>query len=189
MYSKYKLTDRKAPRFRQCRFNIVSSELHKKFLEENPNFYITYKDFKFIIKEINNEIINQVIENREGVILPKGLGRIWLGFFHPKRKTFKETGLSNYNFETKDLQGKICWDYKFVKYKIKSRDFYGFNAHRDFKTAASNAFKNTPERYSKIMTIDKNLERAKRKILEKNEYYGSNDQSCDQPSEDTQQGS
>lgn len=185
-YSKYKLTDRTAPRFRQCRFNLVSPKLYNKFLKENPNFYIDYKDFKFIISEINKEIINQVIENREGILLPKGLGRLWLGFFIPKRKVFSETGLLKYDFETGDLQGKILWDYKFTRYKIKSREFYGFHAHRDFKTLVSKAFKSTPERYSKIMSLTKNYEYLKRKKLEINEYNRSYDPSSDQPSEDSE---
>jgi hypothetical protein len=185
-YSKYKDPDRYAPRFRTPRFLFVNEDLHKKFLEANPKYHIEYQDFRFIIEQINLEFINLAIENREGVILPKGLGRIWLGLFPPKRKELRETGLKKFNFHSGSMQGKINWDYDFVKYKIENHDFYGFLAHREFKHKASRAFTLMPEQYVRIDGLVRAYEASKKRKLEQNELCRSDDQDSNKSGESTE---
>lgn len=181
---RYKEPDRKGPRFRATswRYNLMNRDLYKRFLEENPSIDISYNDFKFIFKQINVEIIDQSINNREGIILPKGLGRIWIGLFPPLKMP---AGADIFS----DMTGKICWDFDFVKYSIDNPQFYGFIAHRSFKNRVSSALRYTPERYIRINKIIQAHENRKKRKLEQDESDRLNNKICYQSSEDTEQSS
>lgn len=172
-YRVYKEPDRLGPRFRATgyRYNLINKELYQRFMMQDPNVNIDYDVFHYIGEQISLEIIEQVRANREGVILPKGMGRIWLGLFPPKRRTLSETGLIEHNFHSGNMKGKICWDYDFVKYKIENYEYYGFLAHRDFKKVASNAFKNNAELYIRINNLIRAYESRKKRKLEENEQH------------------
>lgn len=187
MISNNRKPNLKAPRFRLRRYSIVNTELHKQFLIENPNIHIDYLDFKFIIEQINLEIIQQVLDNREGVLLPKGLGRIWIGLFLPKDNKKARSAIKQNPFDK--TEGKICWNFDYVKYKIKEGDFYGFMAHRNFKRTTSKALVNNPELYARIASITRRTENYKKIKLEEIEHNGLNNQGGDKSSEDTEQSS
>jgi len=191
----YRICDRKEPRFRvsKFRYSNLNRELFDRFKEANPSIKIDYLFFKDIIFSINEEIINHVIENKEGVFLPSGMGRIYLGLFPPKERykkaeTIRNQGIhaTHFNFDSDGLVGKIIWVSNDSKYKTKNLRFYGFVGHRNFKTKASQGFKNTPEKYLKDMMWTRNIEYTKRKINERNEI---NSQSGNQPNQDTEQSS
>jgi len=189
LYKRTKDPDLFAPRFRPKRHNLISRETYKKFLSQNPKLSMEYGDFKFIVGEINLEIRNQAINNREGIILPKGLGRIWLGLFPPNRKHLIETGNLEFNFHSGNMKGKIGWDYDHVKYKIENNDFYGFLACRDFKGQVSRAFIEHSERFMRIDYIVRMHEGYKTKKLEENERRRLDDTISNQSDQDTTQTS
>lgn len=191
----YKIADKKAPRFRiaKYRHSFINKDLYEKFIEDNPNYYISYADFKLVIETINLEIVNHVINNREGVFLPKNIGRIWLGLWKDNKELKKqkrrlsESGLLMYNDSIEILTGKICWDYKMNFTKPENHEFYAFRAHRDFKKAASKAFKETPELYARSEYSSRKHEYYKSKKLEENERNQLNDQVSDQSDKDSSQ--
>lgn len=190
-YKVYKQCDRKAPRFRKTkwRYDIINKDLYNRFLKLNEGFHIEYDDFHLINEMINIEIRKYAVENREGIILPKGLGRIWLGLFPAKRNRLLETGVIDYNFNTGGFKGKICWDFDFVKYRIENGEYYGFNAHRDFKQQVSKRFNANPSLYMRIDSTIKKGQGYKKRKLEENERDRLNAQISDQSGEDNSQGS
>jgi hypothetical protein len=175
-----KKPDIKAPRFRtqKWRYSFINRELYEEFLKENPKYHIEYEDFKLINSKINEEIIDLTINNREGVTLPKGMGRFCIGLFPTKN-----------NLNSGDMRGKIMWDFKYNRYKIRHKVYYGFVAHRTFKRTVSKALGENYGMYLKIRTIQVAHERYKIRKLIKSERNKLNNQVCDQPSEDTTQGS
>lgn len=171
---RYKIVDKKAPRYRRSkyRYNIINKDLHKRFVEET-SIDIDWEFFKVINEYINTEIRDVTLNSRDGVILPKQMGNIWLGLFKMKERPLNEPYIRNtgnhatyFSFETSGLQGKICWDFDKVKYKVKNYPYWGFMAHRDFKTKASHNFLENPELYSRINAIIKKEEKLKQIKLE-----------------------
>lgn len=156
------MVDRTAPRFRasKYRYNLINNELYEKFRETHPNIVISWKDFKKINETINETYVEEILANREGAVLPEQMGRVWLGLFPAKERILnepyvRETGehATFFSFHSNGMQGKIVWDFSLVKYKVENRHFYGFSAHRSFKTAASKCFISNPELYSRIFSI------------------------------------
>ncbi len=171
---RYKIVDRKAPRFRRAkyRYNLINRHLHERFLKET-NIDIEWDLFKSINEYINIEIRDVALNTREGIILPKQMGNIWLGLFKMKERALNEQYARNtgnhstyFSFETSGMQGKICWDFDKVKYKVKNHPFWGFIAHRDFKTKASSNFLQNAEIYTRIPGIIKTEEYIKKLKLE-----------------------
>jgi len=171
---RYKIVDKKAPRFRRAkyRYNLLNRDLHEKFVEET-GLDVDWKFFKKVNEYINLEIRDVALSSRSGVILPKQMGNVWLGLFKMKERPLNEPYIRNtgnhatyFSFETSGMQGKICWDFDKVKYRVKNYPFWGFIAHRDFKTKASKNFLENPELYSRINGIVKNQEYEKKLKLE-----------------------
>lgn len=188
----YRISDRKEPRFRvsKFRYTVLNRELYDKFKQQNPNIKIDYITFKEIVITINQEIVNFVIDNKEGVFLPANMGRIHLGLYPPKERPSNAEVIQNegiqathFNFDSNGFVGKIIWLSGDTQYKTENTKFYGFIGHRDFKTRASQGFRNNPELYIRPATMIKAHEHYKRINNERNKI---NSQSSDQPSEDTE---
>jgi len=188
----YRKVDKKAPRFRLSKYRYISinRELFERFRQAHPNIKMDYLVFKDIICNINEEFVNYALDNREGVFLPAGMGRIYLAMFKMKEKRINEAiamsnGLTRKYFDlSSDLNGKIVWKTFGVRYKVEETQFYGFIAHRTFKNRASKAFRETPENFLFEAQMIKTNEIYKRI---NNERAKANSQICDQSSEDTEQ--
>lgn len=194
----FKEQDLNAPRFRlaKYRYNLITKELYDKFRWDHPMTKISWAEFRKINETINDTYFREILTNREGAILPGQMGRIWLGLFKPKIKPRakyinRETGIRPifFSFETGGLLGKIIWDFKLTRYKVKNHEFYGFAAHRDLKRMTSECFKNNPEFYSRRYGIIRREERLKNINKENLERALSklNDTSGDKSGEGTPQ--
>lgn len=188
-------SDRHEPRFniKQWRYTPLNKELFDKFKKANPNIEIEYAFFKDTIISINEEIINYVMNNYEGIFLPQGMGRIYLALFPPKEKKIndkiiQETGIaaSYHNFDSGGFLGKIVWLFDDTRYKSENLKYYGFVGCRVFKNRVSKAFRETPEKYVREAHTIRRHEFFKRKNNERDEI---NSQSSDQPDQNTEQGS
>lgn len=181
----YKKVDLTAPRFRisKYRYIALNQELFARFLEEHKNIQIDWSTFRNLIIAINEEFVDEVINNRDGVVLPKGLGRMYMCMFKPTKKLDYSPGLAQ-SLASDGLLGKIAWTHRDTRYKIDNARFYSFTAHRTFKRAAAHEFKTRPEFYifeSKITSKEENIKRINSERLK------TNSQISDQPSEDTEQ--
>lgn len=194
---RYKVTDKTLPRYRlsKYRYNIVNKELYEEFKKKNPEIPMEWKTFRDIAGAINEEYVQEVTTSREGAILPVQMGKLWCGMFTITRdpKTFQVGPDLNSRYlqfgNIDDLQGKICWDFIHVAYKVKNYPFFSFMGHRDFKAKASKSFSGTPEIF-KANHKDKTDDKIKSRTLKQLEYEqlfdGSDDTTGDHASENTQ---
>lgn len=187
----YNKVDRKAPRFRLSKYRYIAlnRELFENFKIKYPEIQLDYLKFKELIISINEEFVNIAMEERDGVILPCGMGKISLELFPPKVRPDNESIIGNqgipathFNFQSGGFVGKILWTFNDILYRTSNVKYYGFIGHRTFKNKASNAFRNEPEKYCRIATIIRAHEYYKRKKNERNEV---NSKSGDKSGEDT----
>ena len=119
----------------------------KKLYPEYGSMTIT--TFNAIIKQFNNDIVDTVIDNRDGVRLPERLGLLQVMTFpKPKKKLIdfgksNETGQIHYhgNWETDNKIGKITFRNTLDGYSYKNCRFWGLIPSRFFKKTMSGVFK------------------------------------------------
>lgn len=173
----YNKPDLNAPRFRPESYNVLNTELYKRFIAENPKFEgLDYATFKAIIYQINDQIWQTVIKDRNGVELPEQLGNLFIGSCqrkkgpNPDHKRSAEYGkvIQNRNWESDDYVAKIFYTNCETKYRFKNHDFWGFTGVRQFKRAVAHSY---PENFKKYIEVENTLKisRLFRKI--KNKTY------------------
>jgi hypothetical protein len=171
----YKLPNRKGRRSRKSSFVIMDKTKlteFKRIYPEHSN--LSLKEFNEVVKYFNDEIINTVIENRDGVLLPEKIGQMLIvSFPKPKRKIIdfgksNKTGVKHYhgNWDTDNKIAKIIYHNKVNNYGNKYSKFWGFIPARNFKMDVSDKFKKYWQRY--ICVDNKNSEHRK------NKKYGNN---------------
>lgn len=152
----YKVPNKKGNRFRKPTKSLVDFKMISNFKKKFPEYgNITKTDFNLIIKEFNNSIVENAIENRDGVRLPERLGLLQiLTFPRPKRK-FVDFGKSNEagelryhaNWETDNKIGKIVFFNTIEGYSYKNCRFWGLLPSRHFKKQMSQEFKDKWQKY------------------------------------------
>lgn len=150
----------KGPRFRESRISVCTSPTLAAFKEKYPEFKdLTYKEFKSIIMTFNKNITEGVIENRNGVELPEGLGFIFMGTCPmPKTKTnidYKrsiefgaEATFRNWDSDNKLL--KIFYTNYHTKYPFQNKQAWAFKAVKQFRSEASKAYKDDFSKYIEV---------------------------------------
>lgn len=162
MTKQFKKPDLNASRFREKSMHVLNMNLFKKFKEKFSEYDITYKEFKQIIQTYNRQIADGIIENRDGVELPEGLGYIFIGSCPQltKRLNIDYKKSSQYgvitthrNWESDNKVMKIFFTNSHVKYKLKNKQIWSFVAAREFRRKAS---KNYVEDWTKYIFINNN---------------------------------
>ena len=139
--NKYK-PDLNAPRYTSKSYNLMGRDAFiKNFRKKFPE----YKDMsevqvRSIIKTFNETIVEEVIENRNGVELPEFCGRLFIGSCKRKKKPnvdFKKTADNNLkiqhrNFESDEFLAKIFYSTYEIKHAYKNHQLYAFKACRNF---------------------------------------------------------
>lgn len=152
----YKKPNRKGNRVRKKISPVMDSTLLSEFKKQHPKYNdITLVQFNSIIKQFNNNIIDEIIENRDGVRLPERLGQmIIIAFSKPKRKiidfgTSNKTGVKTYhgNWDTDNKIGKIFYKSSISGFNIKYYKLWNFSPSRNFKKRMSSGFKKSWEKY------------------------------------------
>ena len=160
MGKEYRAPDVKAPRFRQSGHNVINKDFVKRFKEK----YTKYKDLKesdirSIIKKFNEAVCENVIDNRDGINLPEGLGHLFIGSCNLLRnqnidfaKSLKYGMTVNLkNWETDGKIAKIFYSSYSSKYKFEFRECWSFKACRNFKRGVA---KNFPENWMMYVSIE-----------------------------------
>lgn len=169
----YKQPDVKAPRFRQAATNIIDDKFLKEFKEKHPKYKeLTKSEAKKIIKYYNETVWKEILETRDGVMLPEGLGVIFIGSCRsPMRQNIdfaksKKYGVTvtNKNWETDGRLAKIFFTSYSAKYKFKNRECWGFVACRNFKRALAKVYPENWNMYIQIDPTKKLKEKYKNKI-------------------------
>jgi|694.fasta_scaffold11368_6 hypothetical protein len=147
--------DVKGPRFRKKVKYLLNDDAHKAFIKKNPKYKdLSNKEFSNIVKKFSTYMWEQVIENRDGIELPEGLGYIFIGRHKISRDIVDVTKSIKYgkrilakNWETDGNISKIIYTNYSPKYKLENREIWGFKGTREFKRSVSRAFKENWEKY------------------------------------------
>ena len=156
----FKKPDVKASRYRP----EVSTILNKEFFDNFKNTHSKYKNMdnkllRKIIKKFNQLVYQTVIDTRDGVQLPEGLGLIFIGTCesakgknvdYAKSKKYG-VALSNNNWHTDGKLAKIFYTSFASKYKFSFRECWKFSACRNFKRAVAKTY---PENWTMYIQVE-----------------------------------
>jgi hypothetical protein len=151
----YKKPDRTAKRVRKSSSVIMNYKMMKKFKDINPEYDITLKEFNNILNTFNSNIVETVINNRDGVELPERLGQLQIvAFPKPTKKIIDFAESNKYgekryhgNWETDNKIGKITYRNTLNGYTFKNSRFWGLIPQRSFKQRMSKVFKRKWQKY------------------------------------------
>lgn len=152
--------DLKGPRFRNKRISVLTRKTLKQFQEKYPEYKdLSLKEFKDIVMSFNAEIVQGILDNRDGIELPEGLGYIFMGSCPPAKKknvdyskSFKygvETSYKNWDSDNKLL--KIFYTNHTTKYPFTNKQVWSFKASKPFRKMASDSFK---ENWAMYITVN-----------------------------------
>ena len=152
------------PRFRNKRISVLTADCLKRFKKKYPKYSeIKLQEFKAIVMEFNSNITKGIIDNRNGVELPEGLGYIFMGTCPATKKTnidFKksvdtgvQTNFKNWDSDNKLL--KIFYSNCNSKYPFANKQVWSFKAVKQFRKSASEAFKDNWAKYIEVTPTEK----------------------------------
>ena len=159
-----KKPDLNAPRFRSKSYSVLNAKTLKDFISKYPEYSgLSFNDFKSIIMGFNAELVQGIIDNRNGVELPDGLGFIFIGTCPPAKKKnidFKksaELGVSatHRNWDSDNKLMKIFYTNYSSKYPFGNKHIWGFTAVRDFKRSASKEYRQSWSKYIEVVSKQK----------------------------------
>ena len=153
-----------APRFRSRRKSVLTKDRLSLFKEKYPEHHATtLKQFKDIVMTFNSLLVEGVIDNRDGVELPDGIGFIFMASCPPTKKenidyakSFKygvKTNHKNWDSDNKLL--KIFYTNHTTKYPFTNKQVWSFKAGKQFRKKASNAFKSDWAKYIEVSPMAK----------------------------------
>jgi len=161
--------DLNAPRFREKRKSVLTAATLKEFQKKYPKYKdVSLSEFKSIIMTFNNQMVEGVIENRNGVELPEGLGYVFMGTCPPPKRKTGEDGVKKKNIDSKksaelgvqvsyrnmETNGnimKIFYTNNQTKYPFHHKQLWSFSASKDTKRKMSDAFS---ENWQKYIMVD-----------------------------------
>jgi|LauGreDrversion4_2_1035121.scaffolds.fasta_scaffold00413_5 hypothetical protein len=155
----FKGPDKKAPRYRQSSLSILNEDLYNKYKLKNPHSKIDNEKFKAIIGSFNQKLREAVVENRDGVELPEGLGYVFLGSCKsPKKENLdykKSTELGQFvlkrNLNSDGYLAKIFYTNYASKYNFANKKLWAFKGAREFTNAVSKAY---AENWPKYIVVE-----------------------------------
>jgi hypothetical protein len=145
----FKGPDVKGKRYREDVHHILTPKFYKAFKEKFPKYKdIDRKDLRKICIAFHTLFWETVIDNRDGVQLPEGLGTIFIGTCQSSKKRNIDFGKStkygvivtNTNWGTDNKLAKIFYTNYSTKYNFINRDCWAFNACRTFKRSVAKTY-------------------------------------------------
>jgi hypothetical protein len=160
---KYRKPDVKGPRYRKTVHNVLNSSFLEEFKTKYPNYRnIDNKKLKSIIDSYNGVLWQMIIDEREGVELPEGLGFLFIGTAtaksenpNPVKSAESGVALTHMNWQTNNRICKIFYTNYPSKYRFANREVWTFMAVRQFKRSVSKAYVDNWERYIVIDNLKK----------------------------------
>lgn len=156
--------DLNAPRFRTKRISVLTVKTLKAMKEKYPEYSnLSLQEFKSIIMTFNGLMVDSIIENRNGVELPDGLGFIFIGSCPPSKKKnidYKrshEFGVeaSHRNWDSDNKLMKIFYTNRNSKHPFQNKQVWAFKAVKQFRKQASEAYKEDWAKYIEVSPTQK----------------------------------
>ena len=156
----FKKPNIKGPRFRPDVYQVMNPKLFNDFRKKHLRYKdVSDKDLRKIGKAFNILFWENVIDVRDGVELPEGLGYVFVGTCEASKKNNINFGKSqkygitvnNKNWETDGKLAKIFYTSYASKYKFVNRECWAFNACRTFKRSLSKSY---PENWTMYIQVD-----------------------------------
>lgn len=147
--------DPKAPRMRKAKFSkqVVTQDLYKKFVEQFPEYNISWKEFYDMWAEIADTIRNESIFNPLGVKLGSYTGEIKLQYIPYKFKaedhnSSSELGekVNHLNLISRGKVARIKWERRAAVKRNKMLQFFAFEPTRKLKDIAKKYTDANPEK-------------------------------------------
>jgi hypothetical protein len=154
-----KKPDLTAPRFRTKRISVLTVKTLKAFKKKYPEYeQLSLEKFKSIVMTFNSKLTEGVIENRNGVELPDGLGFIFMGSCPATKKKnldFKksiEFGVeaTHRNWDSDNKLLKIFYTNRNSKHPFENKQVWAFKAVKQFRQQSSIAFKDNWAKYVEV---------------------------------------
>lgn len=174
----FKKANLNAPRFRPKVLSILNQDMLAKFKEKFPEYKdIPNETLKQIIRTFHTNIRAGVIDHRNGVELMNSMGILFIGSCKSSssynvdysKSNQYNTKVTHKNWETDGHVCKIFYTNFPVKYKVRNREVWGFDASREFSHETSAAYKNDYRKYMVVNTklrISNIFEKKKRAAIE-----------------------
>jgi len=156
MITAIKAPDRKAPRFRETTISLLNKYILSSFREKHPEYSAVSNDqLKKIIETFNGFLWQTVINNRDGIELPEGLGNVFVGSCKTPRKenidhnksTKHGVKVINRNLATDGYLAKIFYTNHEARYKFRFRKLWRFKGVRQFTRKVSVTYKDEWPKY------------------------------------------
>jgi hypothetical protein len=148
------------PRYRPEVYNVMNQKFFDSFREKYPKYkHLDNSQLKKIGKTFNQAIYHGVIDNRDGIELPEQIGWLFIGTCQQSKKQntdfakSKQYGVrvSNNNWATDGKLAKIFFSNFAPKHKIKHREYWKFEACREFKRSVAKTY---PENWNIYVEVE-----------------------------------
>ena len=156
--------DLNAPRFRKRWQSALTVETFKEFQKKHPQYKdLSLKEYKEIVNVFNSKIKEGVINNRNGIELPEGLGFIFMGSCPQSKKKNVDYSKSlkygveaiHKNWESDNRLLKIFYTNYNTKYPFANKQVWSFKAGKQFRHEASIAFRENWQKYIEVEPKEK----------------------------------
>lgn len=156
----FRKPDLHAPRYRAQRHELLNPQFYKSFRSANPKFaYLSDKEIRTIVKEVNGKIWETVIDERDGIELPEQLGYVFIGSCPAPKKDNPdyyvskqlEKVIQHRNWESDQYLAKIFYTNSASKYRFQFSNLWGLSPVRQFSRKVAETY---PENYNKYLVVD-----------------------------------
>lgn len=147
------------PRFRKEFRNILSRDLHKKFLTANPKYTgLTYEQFRNIIISHSGKMWMTAATTRDGIQLPIG-GTIFVGStkvtkknnYDMKASVAANAPIKHRNNETDGYVAKVFYTLYLSKVGGRDRSLWSFKGGRQFTRTVAQEY---PKRWNTHIVVE-----------------------------------
>jgi hypothetical protein len=152
----FRKPDLNAPRYRVKKTNIIDEDYLEQFRLKFPEYgHYGKRELKKIVHKFNGLLWDKVIEHRDGIELPQGLGFVFIGSCGNVTSDNIDYGKSikygvvvkHKNWDTDGYVGKIFFSAYYAKYKLRERSIWAFTASREFKRTVKDRYKEDFKKY------------------------------------------
>lgn len=152
----FKAPDIKGPRFRKHTKAVIDKAFIDKFIKRFPEHASIKPDmFRTVIKNFHGEIVKALIENRDGIELPEGLGFLFIANCQKSKKEnidFKASTLAgrkilHQNWDSDNRLMKIIFSNAAVRYRLANKQIWAFRLVKANRKSVSVGYKRQWTKY------------------------------------------